>query len=363
MLNYEYDLQQVEAQKQAASDAINNPSYNTGAWGSITQTSRDMVVIEDFQIGVDNLFLPSPSAQNVNVGYALKTGTFNNKNGVLIEAQIGGENPTNLAFISKGYDTMSNTEFHRQISNLLKGAGETTNQNGKLSTSFNAPAITTFNQTPILVDPQSGQRSSMANTKLATYASDWIYGEELANSSFEGEDGSFELIGEFGDDFLQGNKGNDILWGGFNTAKDPTFSKITYADDGYDMLQGGKGNDTLHGGSGNDFLDGGGLIYDKNNGGKVTGVIDNDGTDILTGGSGNDTFIFNTQSTGVDTITDFTLLIDKIQIGSEFGATSHDQFSFDNTDGGLSFNGEQFATLSNYATLDGFDASRDIQLV
>ena len=361
LANYEFDLAQVAAQEQAAIDAVNNSNYDPRYWGTITQTFRDRVIIEDFQIGVDNLFLPLPTS---NVGYALKTGTFNTNQGVWIEAQIGNET-SNLAFIVNAYDNMSNTEFHRQISSLLKAAGEITQLNGgQLSTSFNAPGITTFNQTRIFIDPQSGQRSSMANTDLATYASDYIYGKELAHSSFQGEDGSFELIGEFGDDLLRGNKGNDILWGGFNTAQDPSFTNITYTDDGFDILQGGKGDDTLYGGSGNDVLDGGGFTYDADE--KVTGKILDDGIDRLIGGLGNDIFVFNNLSTGTDTIVDFEALIDKIQISANgFGnITDTTNFSFDSTNGYLSFGTQQIAYLENYNNPTfTFNVATDITLV
>ena len=67
---------------------------------------------------------------------------------------------------------------------------------------------------------------------------------------------SFELVGLFGDDLIQGSTENDFLNGGFNS-ETPTFADITYEDDGFDILQGGKGDDELRGGSGNDTLDGG----------------------------------------------------------------------------------------------------------
>lgn len=93
-------------------------------------------------------------------------------------------------------------------------------------------------------------------------------------------------------------------------------------------------------------------------------MIADDGTDLLIGGSGNDTFVFNTLSTGIDTIRDFEVLIDQIQINQvEFGATDTNQFSFDNTNGALSFNSQQFATLENFDSLQDFDVNRDILLV
>ena len=342
--NYAFDLLQVEAQKQAAIDAVNNPDYNTSTWGTITQTNRDMVVVEDFQIGVDNLFLPSVS--NVaNVGYAIKSGTLNNQNGVFIEAQIGNEN-SNLVFIANKYESLNNTEFTDQISNLLTSSGSNSTDSGSM--------ISTFNQTPITVQPLN----SGLNEGFGTFAGDHIIGEQLASARAPG---SFELVGEFGDDLIQGSTKNDFLNGGFNSAT-PTFANFTYLDDGFDILQGGKGDDELRGGSGNDTLDGGGFIYDRNI--DITGVITDDGTDLLIGGSGNDTFVFNTLSTGIDTIKDFEVLVDKIQINKlEFGATDNSEFSLDNTNGALSFNGQQFATLENFASLQDFDVNRDIVLV
>ncbi|SJM93542.1 DUF4347 domain-containing protein [Crenothrix polyspora] len=63
-------------------------------------------------------------------------------------------------------------------------------------------------------------------------------------------------------------------------------------------LMGGNGNDYLIGNNGNDTLVGGA------------------GNDVLIGGAGKDTFIFNTalSTTNVDTLTDFTSGIDKIQL-------------------------------------------------
>ena len=338
MINYFLDLSQVDAQKQAAKDAVQNPNYNTSAWGTITPKYRDKVIVEDFQIGVDNLLLPSVSTVS-NVGYAIKPGT-DGENGVWIEAQIGAEN-VNLAFIVNKYENKGLAEFTDEITDLLMG-----------------PMIGTFNQTPIDVTPLHSRRQDQEGT----YAADHIYGLELANSDFQGTDGSFELIGQFGDDLLQGNKGNDILVGGFTTVSPPTLTAFNYEDDGIDILQGGQGNDTLYGGTGNDILDGGGLTYDSN--GNVTGIITNDGADTLEGGFGNDIFVFNTLSTGIDKITDFKAFVDKIQINkAEFGATDTSQFSFNQSNGALSFNSQQFATLENFADLQGFDVSRDIELV
>ncbi len=87
------------------------------------------------------------------------------------------------------------------------------------------------------------------------------------------------IRGGLGNDTLLGKAGNDTLWG----------------EDSNDTLQGDSGNDELNGGRGNDKLDGG------------------TGTNILTGEGGSDIFKFTT--TGhIDTITDYNVPNDTIQL-------------------------------------------------
>ncbi|MEL4895667.1 calcium-binding protein, partial [Crocosphaera sp. Alani8] len=121
LANFGFDLLQIEAQKQAATNAVNSHEYDSTTWGNITSTHRDTVVIEDFQIGVDNLFLPSLESVNT-VGYALKQGTLNAKGGAWIEAQIGNET-SNLAFIVNNYHEYNNNEFTKQLKLLKKSGG------------------------------------------------------------------------------------------------------------------------------------------------------------------------------------------------------------------------------------------------
>jgi Ca2+-binding RTX toxin-like protein len=67
---------------------------------------------------------------------------------------------------------------------------------------------------------------------------------------------------------------------------------------GNDTLTGGTGNDTLIGFAGADSLTGG------------------TGADSLTGGTGADTFVFNNFSEGIDTIADFTVADDVINVSA-----------------------------------------------
>ncbi|WP_083627145.1 retention module-containing protein [Vibrio ponticus] len=90
-----------------------------------------------------------------------------------------------------------------------------------------------------------------------------------------------QLIGDNSGVELKSGEGDDRVVGG----------------DGNDILFGGEGNDTIIGGAGNDIIEGG------------------LGSDILTGGTGEDVFVWNEISDGaVDTITDFTLQEDKIDL-------------------------------------------------
>ncbi|MEB3357344.1 MAG: calcium-binding protein [Synechococcales bacterium] len=95
-------------------------------------------------------------------------------------------------------------------------------------------------------------------------------GNGLANRML-GTTGANVLSGLGGVDSIFGNGGNDIIWGG-------------------------EGNDILNGGLGNDL------------------IIGENGADDLTGGAGLDSFRFITSNQGVDTIRDFVVADDTIQI-------------------------------------------------
>jgi VCBS repeat-containing protein len=117
---------------------------------------------------------------------------------------------------------------------------------------------------------------------------DLIYGG-TGNDILNGGGGNDRIYGEAGDDILNGGSGDDYLDGG----------------PGNDILNGGSGNDTLIGGAGNDILNGG-------TGNDI--LIGGPGRDRLTGGQGRDIFRFNAVNEGLDTITDFEILQDRIDL-------------------------------------------------
>lgn len=164
------------------------------------------------------------------------------------------------------------------------------------------------------------------------------------NNKLVGGGGNDTLVGNNGDDILDGGVGNDTLDGGDgidtadyrsattgvtvslaiagaqNTVGAGTDTLVSiekilgsaYADtltgnSGANILISGAGNDSLSGGGGDDELDGGGG-NDYLNGGS--------GSDMLTGGGGNDVFAFlnGFGPTNVDTITDYSVANDTINI-------------------------------------------------
>lgn len=146
------------------------------------------------------------------------------------------------------------------------------------------------------------------------------------NDSLSGDAGNDTLDGGAGLDSIIGGSGNDSLAGG-------AASDVMTGGLGSDTLSGGLGADDLRGGGGNDFLagdggadtlfgDGGDDVLDGGAGAdKVNGGI---GDDTTTGGGGADTFVFG-NALGSDTITDFQIDLDTIQLsGSGFTITYAD---------------------------------------
>jgi len=146
------------------------------------------------------------------------------------------------------------------------------------------------------------------------------------------DDGADMLYGNDGDDTIFGNQGNDICEGGLgvdtinggfgddtiygNTSTGAGAPVVgTATDDGDDKLYGNDGNDTIYGNQGNDTLDGGignDILYGGFGNDTLLGGT---GNDTLTGNVGTDNFTF-AAGWGQDTITDFELGIDKIDMRS-----------------------------------------------
>ena len=110
--------------------------------------------------------------------------------------------------------------------------------------------------------------------------------DTISGGSYTAGDGGDILRGNSGNDSITGNNGPDTIQG------DGGNDVMLEGGAGADAISGGTGNDTLSGGTGADVLSG------------------NAGADNLTGGTGNDSFnytaVTDSQTSAVDTITDFT---------------------------------------------------------
>ncbi len=153
------------------------------------------------------------------------------------------------------------------------------------------------------------------------------------------------------DDFLPGTRQAEWLFGSDG-------DDLVYAAEGDDVVYGGTGNDSLLGGSGNDLLTGqtgNDLLVGGSGNDHLSGEL---GNDILIGGSGSDAFVFNKRLDGaVDVIADFSKAEgDKILIFAlPLGASSVNQFFYDNGTGFLSFNNTHLASLSPALNLSSSD--------
>ncbi len=119
---------------------------------------------------------------------------------------------------------------------------------------------------------------------------DSIYGDNLSpflspivsllggNDRLIGGDGNDTLVGQFGNDQMDGNDGNDVMHGGAG-------NDVINGNDGNDSLVGGDGSDTISGGDGNDKLIGGELITSLND------PLSDSSGDTLNGDAGQDLII------------------------------------------------------------------------
>lgn len=183
---------------------------------------------------------------------------------------------------------------------------------------------------------------------------DDVKGGTSTDDLIQGNGGNDTLFGLLGDDELQGNSGRDILKGG-------TGDDLLSGGDGRDILKGGADNDTLFGGAGRDVLRGGAGI-DFLNG--------NDGNATLTGGADADNFQVDLGA-GRVVITDFTIGEDTLLIDSrffpdmtiddiltEFGSSSGGDSAID-----LSQNGDDAPRLILLGVDNAFDLAGDIVLI
>jgi Ca2+-binding RTX toxin-like protein len=132
------------------------------------------------------------------------------------------------------------------------------------------------------------------------------FGDVLLNitSFITGTTGNDKIIGTDIDDTMLGTDVKDVIFGGAGNdfIDGGAGEDAIYGEDGNDVIKGSEDNDIIFGGNGDDVLTG------------------NEGDDILSGGIGKDTFVV-TKPGDIDTITDFTVGQDKLDL------TQYNQFS------------------------------------
>ncbi|VEP12758.1 Dockerin type 1 protein [Hyella patelloides LEGE 07179] len=160
------------------------------------------------------------------------------------------------------------------------------------------------------------------------------------NDLIFGRDGDDELQGNAGEDTIQGGVGDDTLFG----HEDADFLLGNRGNDriqggiGDDSLKGHEDNDTILGQEGNDILDGG------------------TGDDVLVGGADSDRFFFGINN-GNDTINDFTVGEDTIEIAADLGFNNANEVLAAITNSGATTNPEGLfseVTLSEGNTINIF---------
>jgi Ca2+-binding RTX toxin-like protein len=146
-------------------------------------------------------------------------------------------------------------------------------------------------------------------------------GKGDAADRLEGGDGNDTLDGDSGNDTLAGNDGLDSLLGGKGNDQLNGGLDADTVDGGAndDILDGGFGNDLVQGGADNDVATGGGNDDTVEGGGGNDTLSGGAGFDTLTGNADADVFDFDNITSGLDTITDFLVGTDLIDLTGIFG--------------------------------------------
>jgi Ca2+-binding RTX toxin-like protein len=294
--------------------------YPGDSWGEIlTQGIRDIILIEDFEIGIDTIVLPSlENLPKYSYGVEnIKHSNGTNGSYVTIEGinSQGQKQEQKIAFIKQPTNYSTNNNNNLPFGNLILQLIDS-----------KAGIISVFNRSPI-------RGNNSADNLNGTDAYDVING-------FVGDD---YIEGKSGNDKIYGGNDNDQLFGGFHQNTQNKGQDLGYSQDGDDFIDGGDGNDTIDGEDGNDIINGG------------------NGDDVLWGGADSDVFLYDSLSyTGTDTIKDFSSQQeDKIFISkSAFtGVIDRTKFSYNTATNTLSFNGKNLAVLNANS---GFDIQKNL---
>ncbi|MEL6319952.1 MAG: Calx-beta domain-containing protein [Cyanobacteria bacterium J06626_14] len=130
------------------------------------------------------------------------------------------------------------------------------------------------------------------------------------------------MRGRLGDDRMRGGAGDDDMFG--DRGDDNMFG-----DAGNDVMRGNAGSDRIRGNQGDDVLFGNGRSDTINGGSGDDVIVGGGGNDVLTGGAGEDAFAYRRLFEGTDTITDFAVGVDVIDLNrlvNNFGVNAGTAF-------------------------------------
>lgn len=155
---------------------------------------------------------------------------------------------------------------------------------------------------------------------------DMMPGRQNTGAFYLGEAVGDEINGHEGGDYIEGFDGNDVLtgYGGNDSVSGGNGVDWLNGNDGADRMVGGNDGDVIIGGNGVDIVvgsSGNDSLYGDADNDTVRGGAGNDtvdggaGDDVLAGGGGNDVFAFD-PAFGWDTIKDFSVGHDKIDLSA-----------------------------------------------
>lgn len=133
-----------------------------------------------------------------------------------------------------------------------------------------------------------------------------------------GGTGNDAIHGGVGDQMLDGGACNDTIWGG-------TGAQVLIGGSGNDLIWAGNGAQTVLGGAGNDTIWGGTGTQILEGGAGADILHAGNGDQTLSGGGGRDVFAFGSGISGRDTIADFVIGQDVVQVAHDIGGLAIDR--------------------------------------
>ena len=270
---------------------------------------------------VGKLSATDPDGPDANIIYSLSSDAGN-------RFAIQGSN-----IVVNGELDFESNESHTVTVDATDGDG------GVTSATF------TINVTDVDEGSSGGEATQGPDIFTGTSAADVFDGLSGADI-IKGKGGDDELRGSAGADRVVGNNGDDLLYGGGgrDTVKGGGGADKAYGDGGKDNVKGGAGNDKVYGGNGKDIVKGQGGSDD---------IYGGKGRDTLTGGGAEDTFYFNDNGkSGKDTITDFNISQDMIDLSDEGLSFSDLKIRFNSGDAKIVTDKGEYIVLEDVAKAD-----------